>query len=463
MSPQYNFSKDPFCSLFTGEDLKGVLRTTGKVKGIIGGVVPSLEDLAAFVQNIYPILGEGDPSQPLYTIPNPSFLPRDLSPNPTTDDPIVTVDIGGTNLRITWEHENEIREFKQPIQDFFEHAEDLKDAIEKICLQIEKLDPERAANRFGVIYSFPQKNYQIPNGVGAKVVGSDAVQKGRIFSGEINDGFGLDQALNHNLASLGFKVDVLVITNDTNAGLYSVQNANTAVVLSSGANALLPWGEEAPRNGEIGAYIELPEYLQSPITSEIARIRKEAGEGICSFESVIGGNFLPFELADHIRALAPKLGNFNNKEFLTWYMVSAQRRGADLVLTLADTVEESKWYRLRKVDPWLHEILAPSFSSENGLWSQLSILSESLVKRSAYFGAAMIALSAEGLLRSSEGDVVVALDSSLARSSGSYLWDLELMTHRLTGGRVKIELCSNEPYSPPTQGLKRLLRHYPID
>jgi hypothetical protein len=67
-----------------------------------------------------------------------------------------------------------------------------------------------------------------------------------------------------------------LISNDTNFLLYTSPEADTAVVLSSGANALLQWESGVPRNGEVGAFIELPEHLQSPITSEIRRARKEA-------------------------------------------------------------------------------------------------------------------------------------------------------------------------------------------
>jgi hexokinase len=76
-------------------------------------------ELSRFVKDIYSILETGDPTQPLYTVPKSSFLPNALSPTPTTKDPIVTVDIGGTNLRITWKHGEDLREFKEPVEDFF--------------------------------------------------------------------------------------------------------------------------------------------------------------------------------------------------------------------------------------------------------------------------------------------------------------------------------------------------------
>jgi hypothetical protein len=143
-------------------------------------------------------------------------------------------------------------------------------------------------------------------------------------------------------------------------------------------------------------------------------------------------------------------------------MEDAQRKRVELVFALADKDANSRWYRLQEVDPRLHKILSPSFFDSNRLCAQLSALSEVLVKKSAYFGAAMIALSSERLLRNRKGYVVVALYSSLGRGSGFYLWELGSMAHKLTGGKVKIEFCENEPYSAPTQGAMRLLWFYPI-
>lgn len=449
---------DPFYKALRGEKLPGAVTTTNKANRLFEGIVPTTEELKCFVSEFYPVLYKGSPDQPLYSVPKSNHLPLELSNTPTTKDPVVIVDIGGTNIRITWIHGKSIKNINQKIDDFCSDIESTPEAaMKKICKLISELDPEKKATRFAVIYSFPQDNYLTENGIGASVLGSDVIQKRVPFLGKGTDGIRLDEVVNPELTNSGFKVELLVISNDTNFTRYAVRNADTAVIISSGANALLPWFEGAPRNGEIGAFIEIPERYQSKYTLELARNRKASGGGICSFESVIAGNLLPFELADHLRVLIPKVSRFQSRAFIDWVAGYAQASGTELIFALAD----EKWDEVRRIDEELFKILSPSIGGKNGLAVQLSLLCEALRTRSAGFGAAMITLASEKLLRETDGEVVVALDSSLARASGIFKWELEEYLKSLTGNRVRIELCSDERYSPSTKGALKLLTNYP--
>ncbi|GEM_PF-5502047 len=450
---------DPFYKALRGEKLPGAVTTTKKVSKFFDGIIPGVDELKNFVNELYPILYRGSPDHPFYSVPKPNYLPLELSKSRTTTEPVVIVDIGGTNIRITWIHGKSIKKLNQKIEDFCSDIEATPEsAMKKICKLVSEIDPEKKATRFAVIYSFPQENYLTENGVGASIVGSDVIQKRVPFLGKGTDGIRLDEILNPELASIGFKVELLLISNDTNFTRYAVSDADTAVIISSGANALLPWFEGAPRNGEMGAFIEIPARYQSKYTLELGRQRKASGGGFCSFESVIAGNLLPFELADHLRVLIPTVSRFQSNAFIDWVTGYAQASSTELIFALAD----EKWDEVRRLDNGLFDILSPSIGGENGLAVQISLLCEALRTRSAGFGAAMITLASQKLLRETEGvEVVVALDSSLSRASGSYYWQLMDYTSKLGSSRIRVELCSEETYSPSTKGAHQLLAHYP--
>ena len=432
---------------------------------LVGGPILSDEDfkkLIALGESMAATAGSGQPGKKLAA--EPSYIPVQAKP-PVTDAGILAVDVGGTHIKIglrtvsktgqtTWKELLDID--NSALNTGSDEGKCLERMTHELCKHIvAKLDhagiEKSTIAGIGVVWSNQLTNAPITDkklgikGVTGMVSGSrsgTAYRKGEWWNKDIDDGDNVGAMFIDAFRDLGFQPRSFVIGNDTIFTAKAIDNADSGMVASTGANAtIIPAGQNMLCNSESGGNFSL--------STDVIGLPEVSGIETLKLEDVMAGKNMPLLFAEYIIQAAQN-GSAELKPVAESIMLARKSGKAPFAAQCISLILQGKF------DEFLNGKDSSSYS--DGARSSLVAIAEKLIENAGKFAAAMAWFSICNQLPEKK-HFVIALDSSQARFQAGYLSTMkkamnELLAAKGKTGDVKLLEPAGE-ISVPMMGVAR--------
>jgi len=318
---------------------------------------------------------------------------------------LLALDIGGTSTKLglcvrASDGKEKWELLFEKLNEEFNDQNDSENSLKRFARAVaeyaaEQIDRENGY-ALGLVWSNALKSFHHPLGVNAKVIQRDNYAKSEWFIADLKDGDDIGTPFLEAFAACGIEISSLVVANDVVFTMKALPGAHAGMVASTGVNATLVFDGEI-YNGQLGDLLELDARYLS--------VADRVGEGVAAknVQEICAGAFLPRLLTSYIMALRDAgVGEF-------------RAPGAEL-----ERLGAMKWERFSTID--LDSLIEDPANfdrahPEIGNIAAISALSREIILRSAKAASLVALMSVEN--QTADGkDLVIALDSRLAREMG---------------------------------------------
>lgn len=395
---------------------------------------------------------------------DPSFISLDSKPA-MAGTGTLAVDVGGTHIKVglrlvspsgqvSWKELMDVD--NNSLNTRFSHGKCLEQMAFELSRQIvAKL--ERAALKpadvtaVGVVWSNQLCSQSMDasktgtNGVTGVVTGSQegkAYRKGEWWNRDIADGDNLGEIFIQAFKENGFAPRAFVIGNDTIFSCKAMDNADSGMVASTGANTtIVPVGAHMLCNSESGGNFD--------IAREVLSLPKDNSNTYIKLEDVLTGKGMPVLFADYVIRAAE--GGVSELTRLAQTIAKTKAEGR-----LSYSGQDLSFIASGKFREFLHGRDANCYNDET--LNSLRKIAQSVIVNGGRFAAAMAYFSIFNQINEKD-TFVIALDSSQARFQPGYLDTMRTtLDSILKPKKKKAEICLLEPegeISVPMIGVAR--------
>ncbi len=395
---------------------------------------------------------------------DPSYIPIEAKP-PAKGSCILAVDVGGTHIKIGVRRVNddgttswmEILDIDNDVLNTGKgDGKGLQRMATELCRHIVKsLDKANARKQdisaVGVVWSNQLINSPLQNegsatrGVTGIVSGSQngtAYRKGEWWNKDINDGDNVGEIFIQAFRAAGFSPKSFVIGNDTIYTAKAIDNADSGMVASTGANAtIVPVGQHMLCNSESGGNFNIP--------CSMIGLPPINGRDYVKLEDVMAGKNLPYLFAEYI-------------------LLAAQNGADELTRLSASIIEKRKSGKEHFAAPDISLILQGKLTEflkgrDSTCYPEQALvvmktIAEKQIDMAGKFAAAMAWFSFYNQIPEKD-HFLVALDSSQARFQRGYFDSMKKTLSTLATNKGKtVEIRLLEPIgdiSVPMIGVAR--------